>query len=74
MFSRPYVDFTLFYDGLGAGEVLVALELYLLASFLFVFPLFKVRGLRLATSIVITYGLCYFRCGKDCTIHTMPMS
>lgn len=39
---RLYFDVTLFYNGLGSSQALVALEIYLLASFVFVYPLFKV--------------------------------
>lgn len=42
LWNRLHFDITLFYNGLGSCRALVALEIYLLASFLLVYPLFKV--------------------------------
>jgi hypothetical protein len=66
--ARPHVDFSLFYDGLGSGEVLVSLELYLLASFLLVFPLFKVR------QCCSVFGYCDLRLLSFGKYSTLPMS
>ena len=42
LIHRLYLDVLLFYNGLGSIQLLLTLEFYLLASFLLVYPAFKV--------------------------------
>ncbi len=69
---RLHFDAEVLYYGLGSIKVFVTLEIFLLASFLLVYPSFKVSESEcMCCCCCNIFSLLTFRYGKDCTVEVL---